>query len=463
MKHAPRAAGTWFPLCLAGGILANCAFAQQSGTAGDRYVVFGIPLESPNHASPPPPGDGRTAEIDPASAASPFGWHDTDGAPGAESTRTNGNNVHAGTDTNADNVLDPGSDPDCTASLDCDFPLDLTLTPATYRPAAVTNLFYWTNLVHDVAFAYGFDPAAGNFQTNVYGGGGLGADPVQAEAQDGSGSNGANFTTPPDGLSPRLQMFVWSPATPDRDGALDNGIVVHELGHGISNRLVGGPANTSCLGNRQQPGEGLSDWWALLFTQPNDTAAAARLRGLGTYLFDQPVDGLGIRTDYYDGDPELNPEPRENSWTYASISTAAIPHGVGSRWAQAYWQVTWALIDAHGYDPDLGHFTGGVADAGNLRAMWFIVEGLKNTLCSPTFTDVRDGVLAAAVAAYGGEDVCLVWRAFAEFGLGSEAVSGGPSSTTPIDGFAVPAACSPPLFADGFETGATGRWSLTLP
>ncbi len=239
-----------------------------------------------------------------------------------------------------------------------------------------------------------------------------------------------------------MQMFVFTAATPDRDGDLDAGIITHEYGHGISNRLVGGPGNVSCLDNNQQPGEGLSDWWGLFYTQENDTSPAARLRGVGTYALNQPITGIGIRGDYYDGDPAVNAEPQENTWTYSTINGAAIPHGVGSRWTQAYWQVTWALIDARGYNPDLYDFTGTVADAGNIRAMFYIVEGLKNAICSPAFTDVRDGVLAAAASHYGGEDVCLIWKAFAEFGLGNNAVSGGANSTSPTNGFNIPNSCS---------------------
>src|SRR5207247_1539726 len=126
--------------------------------------VFALPSESPND------GDRTlvTGAADPA--ASPFGWHDTNGVTGPEFTRTRGNNVHAYTDVDANNVPDPDSDPEGGASLDFDFPLDLTLGPATYRPAAVVNLFYWNNIVHDVTFGYGFDEAAGNFQVTNYSG-----------------------------------------------------------------------------------------------------------------------------------------------------------------------------------------------------------------------------------------------------------------------------------------------------
>lgn len=415
-------------------------WTKQSYIADAQYKVYPQPLESPQHTTPLPPADGRVTLTDPhAPGASPFGWHDTNGVSGAEFTVTRGNNVHAYTDIDANDSPDAGSAPECGVSLVCSFALNLTQAPSTYRPAAVTNLFYFNNVMHDVAHPFGFDEAGGNFQANNYGNGGAGNDHVRAEAQDGEDSNNANFATPPDGQSPTMQMFIWDAPTPDRDGDLDNGIIAHEYGHGISNRLVGGPSNVSCLQNSQQAGEGLSDWWALYYTQPD---ATTRHRSVGTYALNQAVSGPGIRTDYYDGDPAPNPEPQENTWTYASINGAAVPHGVGSRWAQAYWQVTWALIDEHGYDPDIDNYTGTNADKGNIRAMYYIIEGLKNTACSPAFTDIRNGVIAAANSAgYTSKDTCRIWHEFAEFGLGSNAVSGGPSSTSPTNGFDIPDSC----------------------
>ena len=35
-------------------------------------------------------------------------------------------------------------------------------------------------------------------------------------------------------------MFLWDLTSPERDGALENDIVVHENTHGISNRMTGG-------------------------------------------------------------------------------------------------------------------------------------------------------------------------------------------------------------------------------
>jgi extracellular elastinolytic metalloproteinase len=425
--------------------------------SADTYKVYALPAESPQHTSPLPPADGRVTLTNPANAnASPFGWHDTNGAAGAEFTTTQGNNVHAYTDTDANNSPDSGSSPSGGASLAFDFPLDLAQAPSAYRPAAVTNLFYLNNAIHDIQYQYGFDEAGGNFQTNNYGKGGLGNDSVMAEAQDGSGTNNANFGTPPDGQRPRMQMYVWTAPTPDKDGDVDASIVIHEYGHGISNRLVGGPNNTSCLGNNQQPGEGLSDWWALVYTAKAGDTGPQR-RGIGTYSLNQPVTGNGIRTAPYSTDNSIN------TWTYQSINGMAIPHGVGSVWAQAAWEMYWALVDHWGWDANLYNATG---SAGNQRAMLYVNEGLKNTACSPTFTQVRDGIIQAATDLHGGEDVCRIWQAFAAFGLGTNAVSGGSNSTSPTNGFNVPSACGganvPPVANAGADQAVATGSLVTL-
>jgi extracellular elastinolytic metalloproteinase len=397
-------------------------------TASDSYRAYKEPVESANHSVPAQPADGRTLIVNPEAAnASPLGWHN-DGT--TSFTIHRGNNVHAYDDRDANNAP-PATQPACAAGLLCDFPINFANAPSTYTAAALTNLFYMNNVIHDVTYQYGFNEVGGNFQVNNFGNGGAGADAVRAEGQDGGGTNNANFSTPPDGSPPRMQMFEWTTTTPRRDGDFDHGIIVHEYGHGVSNRLVGGPANVSCLGNSQQGGEGWSDWLGLWFTaEPGDTGADPR--GIGTYALGQPTNGAGIRTQRYSTDPAIN------TWTYASISGLAIPHGVGSVWAQALWEVYWALVNTHGYSADFRNAAGG---AGNQRAMLYVLEGMKNTACSPTFVNARDGIIAAATAANGGQDVCLLWSTFAAYGLGTNAVSGGSSSTSPTNGFQIPAAC----------------------
>ncbi len=535
----------------------------------DSYRVYPEPVESPIHG-------GRQLIVNPADAiASPFGWHDTNGANGAEYTITRGNNVHAQEDANGNNGT--GFSPDGTASLDFDFTVNLNANPNSdpTRSAAITNLFYWNNLTHDVWYQYGFDEASGNFQQNNYGNGGAGGDYVFADAQDGGGTNNANFSTPADGSNGRMQMFLWTGASAgvlnvnspgpiaggyvteagqfgqgsynvtgnlvivddgsaaptegcgtlvnggaisgniavvdrgncefgvkclnaenagaiavivcnnvagapiamapgasgasvtipavmisqadcatiraqiptvnvtlvsgnsnSRDGDFDNGIIVHEYGHGISIRLTGGANNSNCLGSSEQMGEGWSDWFGLMMTiDPSDTRTD--IRPIGTFALGQSTTGSGIRTYPYTTDMTVNLH------TYNDIQTEAVPHGVGSVWCAMLWEMTWDLIDTYGYDPDLHYGTGG-----NNIAMALVTEGLKLQPCNPGFVDGRNAILAADQALYNGANQCLIEEAFARRGLGDNASQGNANSNT--DGTeSFVAACAPPSCDDG--------------
>lgn len=171
------------------------------------YNIFPVPVESPIHGS-------RQIVTDPENlTASPYGWHDTDGIAGAEFTITRGNNVVASEDTLNDNNI--GYTPDGGSNLNFDFPLDLSASPVSNLDASITNLFYWNNVMHDVWYLYGFDEAAGNFQDNNYGNGGSQGDYVMAQAQDGGGTNNANFFSGTDGTNGRMQMYLWRGLTDD--------------------------------------------------------------------------------------------------------------------------------------------------------------------------------------------------------------------------------------------------------
>jgi hypothetical protein len=155
--------------------------------------------------------------------ASPEGWHY---APGGNFTTTRGNNVYAYEDPNNNNSFATNYSPDGGTGLVFDFPVDFTQQPVTYRDAATTNLFYWSNIMHDVWYQYGFDEGSANFQLDNFANGRLGGDPVLAEAQDSRNipvpppgattRNNANFSTPRDGVAPRMQMYLWT-GIPDRN------------------------------------------------------------------------------------------------------------------------------------------------------------------------------------------------------------------------------------------------------
>ncbi|MEM8886367.1 MAG: T9SS-dependent M36 family metallopeptidase [Bacteroidota bacterium] len=208
------------------------------------------------------------------------------------------------------------------------------------------------------------------------------------------------------------------PASDFIDGDFDSGIITHEYGHGISIRLTGGAGNSGCLQNDEQAGEGWSDWFGLVLTHlPTHTRTSPR--GIGTYALEEPVTGDGIRTYPYSTDMSINPH------TYGDISDPglSVPHGVGSVFAVMLYDLYWDLIDQYGYDTDLYGGSGG-----NNIAIQLVIDGLKLQPCSPGFVDMRDAILAADQANYGGANEALIWQAFARRGLGFSASQGSSAS-----------------------------------
>lgn len=581
----------------------SLAKTERMAAVANTYNVYDMPFESPSHGPRAMVSNSKADKV-----ASPDGWH-----KGAQSyTITRGNNVYAYEDPNNTGYAyepkeNPGYSPDGGASLAFDYPVDFTQQPVAYRDAAITNLFYWNNVIHDVWYQYGFDEESGSFQFGNFGKGGLGNDPVMAEAQDSRNisttRNNANFGTPPDGISPRMQMYLWSgipdkdmfrvtspasitasypaleavfskkltptPVTgklvvaaaisgvpeqgcsafsnaadiagniaiiyrgtcgfadkvqnaqiagaiavvvinslpgapitmggtptnpvpainipavmismadgakirevlnagtevtvalkndgsgPEFDGDFDNGIIVHEYGHGISNRLTGGPNVTNCLPsavwsngvvvNTEQMGEGWSDWFALMMTmKPSDTPA--KIRGIGTYVSAQPTTGRGIRPAPYSTSFGVN------SFTYAATNNSSLsaPHGVGFVWATMLWDITWDMINKYGFDEDLYKGKGG-----NNMAMQLVIDGLKLQPCRPGFVDGRDAILLADRINYGGANQELIWKAFAKRGLGFSARQGSSTSRfDQVEAFDLPASypCTIPLTVAAIPT-----------
>ncbi|MEL6355789.1 MAG: M36 family metallopeptidase, partial [Bacteroidota bacterium] len=551
----------------------HIATLEKMLVGGGSYNVFPFGIESPTYG-------GREIIESPADpVASPFGWHDTNGAEGPEHTITRGNNVWAYTDIDADNQPDSDNVIDGGDSLVFNFFYEDLQQPDTLIPAAVSQLFYMNNMIHDFTYHHGFDEPSGNFQQNNYGNGGVGNDAVRAEAQDGSGTNNANFSTPVDGGSGRMQMFLWensgaagfitvdAPAniagdvesgaalfgpqtleepvtgavaiaidgttnpelvceavtnsdevkgkialirrgecffeqkvlnaqaaeaiaviicnpentilnmaggvdddepvipsaliresdcaeirasiaagdsvfvtfpaveeTPPVDGDFDNGIVAHEYGHGISNRTVGGPGNTSCLFNTEQMGEGWSDFFSLVTSPLNGAESfpnGAEPRGIGNYAIGRGPTGGGIRRQPYSNDMTVNDQ------VYDDIITSGIPHPLGEIWCGTLWDLYWAMVDEYGFDSNLITGTGG-----NNLAVELVIEGMKNTACTPGMVDGRDGILIADLLLNDGANQCLIWEVFARRGLGYLADQGsGDSQIDGVENFEILPSC----------------------
>ncbi|MDO6445189.1 rhombosortase-dependent M36 family metallopeptidase [Colwellia sp. 1_MG-2023] len=493
-----------------------------------------------------------------------------------DATTTQGNNVSAYVDAIAPDGLTNG---DYTAETTSDFTFDYSYDKeqAEYsldnRKAAIVNLFYLNNYLHDDYYDHGFDEASGNAQNDNYGRGGEEGDALRAEVQDNSGFDNANMSTPADGSSPRMQMYLWETTQavngvdfgvtvsshpelgvldiiqfasfgpdvfevsgdlvriedgtdPIRDGCeaavngaeiagkiaiidrgacnftqkvknaqdvgaiavlianntddgtpapmggaddtvtipsmginfsegaafyelldanetvsismfkndltrtfkastWDNGIVAHEWGHYISNRLVG---NSSGLSNFQgrAMGEGWGDFHALLLlSEEKDTAVLGNENYDGAYSSTSYVAPFtsGIRRAPYSTNMEINPLSFRHieSGMGADVglpgTNVASPHAAGEVWAATLWDAFVALAndDSHSF-----------VEAKNLMKD-YLVAGYKMTPMAPTYTEARDAILAAAYA-NDVADYKLILAAFAKRGMGIGAISPDRSS-----------------------------------
>ncbi len=464
-----------------------------------------------------------------SSVASPQGWL---GSGAQTATNISGNNAHAYLDTNADNLPDAGG----TAVTDGKFltAANLAVQPSTAanRNVAVQNLFFLNNVIHDTLYAHGFTEAAGNFQIDNFGNGGAGNDPVNAEAQDGSGVNNANFATPADGSSPRMQMYLWNgpgthqvvvntpasiagtylangsvlgpalnttgitaavslvddgtaptgdgcerlprasltgrialidrgictfadkilnaqragaiaviiannqgdglttiggtgtgitipsvfvgqstgttlksgiaqgvnatvrlsvPTPLSRDGDVDSDIVYHEYGHGLTWRMIGNMSGAMS----GAIGEGMSDVLAVLLNGDDRVAE---------YSFFNP---LGLRTAPYANYPR----------TYGDFSGTEV-HFDGEIYGAIGWHLG-EIFTAEGLS--------------TTQLLDYLVDGMNYTPAGPNFEQMRDGILQAVSDANLGHE-CLIWRGFADYGVGvgaSAVVKGKAFTITP--------------------------------
>ncbi|PPQ79236.1 hypothetical protein CVT24_007530 [Panaeolus cyanescens] len=347
-------------------------------------------------------------------AASPNGWHNTGSG---DSTTTSGNNAVAfkgsssATSSQTSSGLNfvytqnPSQAPTVQANID----------------AARVNAFYIVNTIHDITYRYGFTESAFNFQTNNFGKGGSGNDAVTVSVQDSSGTNNANFATPADGQPGRMRMFLWTLTSPQRDGALENDIIVHENTHGVSNRLTGGGTGR-CLQTTEAGGMG-EGWSDAMADWTEKTSSAVPDYVMGQYVTNKSA---GIRTHPYSTSASVNP------LRYSSIQKLNEVHDIGEIWANILHNVYAALVAARGFSTTARTDPSGTE--GNVVYLHLFLDAMALQPCNPTMLTARDAWIQADVNRYGGANKCTLWKAFASRGLGTNAANHA-------DGTSVPSGC----------------------
>ncbi|KAI8893187.1 Fungalysin metallopeptidase-domain-containing protein [Globomyces pollinis-pini] len=374
------------------------------------YEVLKVPKLSPD--------EGFDILKDPQYVpSSPNGWH-SDGTKSF--TDTQGNNVIV---TKASQKPDGGADLNFVTQYDPTKPPNDTFNAA----ASAVNLFYIANYMHDVLYQYGFTEKTGNFQADNFGKGGAGGDRVTIEVLSTSGTNNANFATPPDGQSGHMNMFRFDAFSPNRDSGFANDVVMHEYCHGVSNRLTGGSRQANCLSGTESSGmgEGWSDTCALYLNRKATETRDIQVK-IAAYL---TKNGKGFRKFPYSTDMTVNPN------TYEKLNGLTVVHDIGEIWAIMLYEMYWNLVDKYGFSDN---WYDSNQLKGNIIALRLVMGGMTLQPCNPKLLSARDAIIRFDLHYYQGVNKCLIWKAFSKRGMGPNASSVGGKYT---NDFSLPAGC----------------------
>jgi extracellular elastinolytic metalloproteinase len=320
--------------------------------------------------------------------------------------------------------------------------------------AAITNLFAMHNRMHDWSYNLGFTEEAWNLQADNGSHGALGGDSERGQAQSGGRAGGAppafasrdnaNQSSPPDGVPPVSNMYLWQPIAgsfyaPCVDGDYDMSVIGHEYTHAISGRAIGGP---DAGWSGQQAGamnESTSDQFAFEYLYEY----GFRPRGDTPFVTGGYVTGntkVGIR-DY---------DPSRSPLNYSNIAFDLVGqevHADGEIWNAVGVELRQAMVEKYGLGtPALQRSCADGATPvaqcpGNRRWIQLMFDALLlNASGAVSMVNMRDSILAADQVRFGGANQAVLWNAFARRGLGQGASSNGPNDQDPVPSFASPMA-----------------------
>jgi len=281
-------------------------------------------------------------------------------------------------------------------------------TNASGDEQKVLNIFYYNGFMHDYFYLLGFRENDGNFQWHNFGRGGSAFDRVDARAHSGAVNGTANMRTPIDGSRPEMNMGLL--VRTNRHTAFDSSVVFHEFTHGVTNRLVGGPANSWSLQAPQSGGMG-EGWGDYIACTINNTIV------VGDWVTNNPS---GMRGFPYDSNYPAN---------FTNLGTGRYKqvHNIGEIWCAT-------LIEMN-------------RNIGANLGVQLVVDALKLTPANPSFLDGRDAILAALDDMFevehfnSNEHQTLsrgIWAAFSRFGMGPNAQSNGGSLSGIVGDFNMP-------------------------
>ena len=395
----------------------------------------------------------------------------------SSATALTGPNAHVYPDANDDNTPDGEVGP--TAGTDWSAPFTATSFapfclsphfPCSWDPRTAdqwqvnipqngAQVFYFVNTFHDFLRD---DPGI-RFTTGAF----EGSDPLNAEIFDGAGRaaglpdgdhiNNANMDTGPDGVPPRMQMYLFAPLLDANNqvtfaAGLSNGgdeaaVVYHEYAHGLSSRLIitadGFPAVDGTQSGAM--GEAWSDFYALDYLVGAgidfDTAAPGDVNvAFFTQQGNHSLRSEGLDCAPADTAPDCPGTAGAGAGGYTfgdlgKLHGSPEVHDDGEIWGQTLWSLRTRLLADHAGD-------------GQTRIRKIVTDGMRLAPPYPSFLDARNAIVQAAIAAGYSDDVAAIWQVFAGRGMGWFAST--------VDGF------SPFVIADSSEPPAPSAGAGTI-
>ena len=334
--------------------------------------------------------------------------------------------------------------------------------------AATVNLFVAHNRMHDWSYYLGFTERNWNGQDYNFGlterrqeGDPLVGN-VQAGALVGARDN-ANMITLPDGLSSITNMYFWQPLagsfySPCVDGDYDMGVIGHEYGHMIENRMIGkGSARSGHQAGAM--GEGHADMFGIEYLFSNGFVPTDDENPYANGTYDtgnklRAIRNFGANFPTFGDVPRPSKQLNVNTLNFSDIGydltgptnvSSQQVHANGEIWTKTNFQVRQLLIDKYDEDfpsddEDLQYACANgelppYACPGNRRWMQLVFDAMLLMPTNPSMLQARDGALAADLMRFGGANQRELWLGYARggMGVGATGTNSGLSNTVGVE------------------------------
>ncbi len=322
--------------------------------------------------------------------------------------------------------------------------------------AATVNLFVAHNRMHDWSYYLGFTERNWNAQDYNFG---LTErrqenDPIVGNVQAGALTatrDNANMITLPDGQPSITNMYFWQPLAgsfyaPCVDGDYDMGVIGHEYGHMIENRMLG-KGNVRSGHHAGAMGESSGDQFGVEyqfengFVPTSDESPAAggtydtgnKLRGIRNFALDLPTSGGVPQPSKQLNINALNFSDLGYDVTGPTLTSSQQVHANGEIWSKANFVVRQLLVDK--YDDDFPYDDEDLQYAcangempvyacpGNRRWMQLYFDAMLLAPSNATMLQSRDAALAADMLRFGGANQKEMWLGYARQGMGINATA----------------------------------------